>query len=1011
MKGKGISVKKQIGITMIVTSIILLVLTTFEFLFAVKKFFLGAFGIMFYPILAFVALFGVAFVLNKKFVYSVKYLVYLFMCFFFTMCVLHIIFTGFKGVNYTYGSYLASLYNTMYTPGGVVIGVFTFPITSLLHDIAGIVIYAILLVISIYLVVNYLEGVKNSSKKVVLKESKNNYDAFKIIEEENNFTNNKRPQEEVKPHLEEVEEKQEKEEDIFIEDEDLKKLEEAREKLGLTKKQEEVEKIPKESAEERLFNEKYTSTWQNRSFDKPQKHITNYTSNSYKTEENEKEREYINSIRSVATNNENPIINAEDYEDYKEKMRLYNERMTSSQNTQQKSYEVEKKVEEIDPLKDYKGERIVRDENTKYQGDFVQKVSSYISSIEKKPEHEIIQEKFENPIKQDKDDETFSYNYDVDLNEEVVDNSSLENDIESSKIVDLEEDYIKPKAFEKSPLNPDNFNPIKLQEEVKEEPKFVDETYKTSQSENISDALGQRVELNTHTFNFDAFNGSKSEENKPVDPNFSYSSKYVRPPIELLKTYINEEDESLNMEQNINTLERVLDEFKIPAKVEAVRRGAAVTRYELRMPTGISVNRIHTHASDIALALAAKSDVRIQTPIRGKSAVGIEVPNNKIDTVGLKDIISSSEFRDAKAPLTFALGKDIDGNVYCCNIDKMPHLLVAGSTGSGKSVCLNALILSLMYKTSPEDLRFIMVDPKKVEFNIYSDLPHMLMPEAISDTKKALNAFDWLINEMERRYTLFQECVVRNLAEYNSQQDVLEGRRSKLPYIVLIVDELADLVVTMNKKELDERIIRLTQKARAAGIHLILATQRPSVDIITGVIKTNLPTRIAFAVTNAIDSRTILDQVGAEKLLGRGDMLYSPRDGEPIRVQGAFVDTPEIKAVVDFIKANNPSYYDDNIAKIINSDKDGGGSANNGTGGFNSTPSIDSLMPDALKVVIENNNASISMLQRRFAIGYQRAAKIIDQMEQAGFISSSDGSKPRTVFITMADYNKIYNGN
>jgi len=284
----------------------------------------------------------------------------------------------------------------------------------------------------------------------------------------------------------------------------------------------------------------------------------------------------------------------------------------------------------------------------------------------------------------------------------------------------------------------------------------------------------------------------------------------------------------------------------------------------------------------------------------------------------------------------------------------------------------------------------------------------LLMPKAITEAKKALNAFDWLINEMERRYMLFQETYVKNIKEYNSQPEVVERRVPKLPYIVLVVDELADLVVTTNKKELEEKIIRLTQKARAAGIHLILATQRPSVDIITGSIKINLPSRIAFAVSSFVDSKTILDQAGAEKLLGRGDMLYAPSGSEPIRVQGAFVDTPEVKRVVDFVKENNPCVYDPMIEKFINAESGPVGGASVGASGGEE---FDSLMPDALKLVIENNQASISMLQRRFSIGFSRAARIIDQMECAKFISSSDGSKPRNVYITMDDYNNIYGNN
>lgn len=965
--------KKSVGIVMVVLSLVLFVLTTFEFLYGVKAFLLGVFGIMLYPILLFMFLFGVAFILNKRFVYSPKYIVYLCLSFFFFMCVLQIIFVDFSCNDLSYGEYLRVCFNSLYTPGGVVIGVFTYPVTSLLHDIAGIVIYGIALIISIYFILSYLDSYKQKQK---IQNEKPSYQTFHFDSQDVEYY-----KEDKKENKLENQEEEKHEETVEVEE--ISQQERARELLGLKKvdKSQDEEDV-REEAKNRLYGSTLSSTWQNRAMNdsKPQKFV--YEDEKIVKKENplfKENIEYLSTIHDLHNVNENPIINAEDYEDYKEKMKLYNERQAN-------------------PLTREEAGDVFEDVVNRQE---IKRINQYEIEPEKEKYEEFERE-------QDEIDDV-------------------------SNLVDLEDDFIKPQEFEKkfSPLNPNNFSsytpqsneysvghnenkfekrePVIENDNSQKSQKFMDESYKDHDDySNIDDSLGHTVNL-SRNFNFEVLGGGNGQSNKKSPPNFEYPSRYIRPPIDLLKTYVNDNDDNTNQEENISILERVLNEFKIPAKVEAVRRGAAVTRYELHMPTGIPVKKIHAHSSDIALALAAKSDIRIETPIRGKSAVGIEVPNNKIDTVGLKDIVSSPRFTEAKAPLTFALGKDVDGNVYCCNLDKMPHLLVAGSTGSGKSVCLNALILSLLFRTSPEDLRIILVDPKRVEFGIYNDIPHLLMPKAITEPKKALNAFDWLIDEMERRFTIFQECFVKNLAEYNAQPEVVSKKLPKLPYIVLIVDELADLVVTTNKKELEEKIIRLTQKARAAGIHLILATQRPSVDIITGSIKINLPTRIAFAVTNFVDSKTILDQGGAEKLLGRGDMLYSPRDGEPIRVQGAFVDTPEVKAVVDFVKANNPCYYDDNISKIINSEGSNGPEGSGFSGaGAGAVPSIDSLMPDALKLVIENGQASISLLQRRFAIGYQRAAKIIDQMEMAGFISSSDGSKPRSVYMTMDDYNKIY---
>ena len=494
---------------------------------------------------------------------------------------------------------------------------------------------------------------------------------------------------------------------------------------------------------------------------------------------------------------------------------------------------------------------------------------------------------------------------------------------------------------------------------------------------------------------------------EPTKATYKKPSKYVRPSTNLLNsisTDVNKFNEDYQEKGQI--IERTLENFRVPAKVIGVTCGPSVTRYELEMPPGISVNKIHQYNNDIAMALASSHGIRIEAPIPGKSAVGIEVPNKEIATVGLKEILDSQEFYASKSPLTFALGKDINGSSKVCNIEKMPHLLIAGSTGSGKSVCLNVLLVSLLYKCSPEELRLILVDPKRVEFSMFNNLPHMLIPEVICNSDKAINALNYLIKEMERRYSLFEELYVKKLEEYNQTQEVASGVKEKLPYIVMIIDEMNDLM-SSNKKEIEDRVVRIAQKARAAGIHLILATQRPSVDVITGTIKANLPSRIAFAVTSAVDSRTILDKIGAEKLLGRGDMLYSPQElPEPVRIQCAYVSNEELKAVVDFVKANNEAVFSEEAEREINKTTDSGSQSSMG-GGYDDNE-VDSLLPEALKHVIETKQASISKLQRRFGIGFSRAGRIIDQMERLRYVSPADGSKPRTVYITMEEYIQIY---
>lgn len=496
----------------------------------------------------------------------------------------------------------------------------------------------------------------------------------------------------------------------------------------------------------------------------------------------------------------------------------------------------------------------------------------------------------------------------------------------------------------------------------------------------------------------------KKEENLLGRPK-KHHAEYVKPPADLLEYIENTDvvtDEECN--ENIEKLERVLQDFKINAKVKEVQVGPAVTRYEIGMPQGVSVKKVQFHADDIAMALASNGSIRIEAPIPGKNAVGIEVPNRTIMGVSLREMIESLDFQKRINPMSFVLGKDINGDIQFCNLDKMPHLLVAGSTGSGKSVCLNTMLISMLYKSSPEDVRLILIDPKTVEFSTYANLPHLLTPNIITTKEQTINALNWAIKEMEYRYVLLQRNQVVNIKEYNSLDIVKNNEVEKLPYIVIVIDELGDLMIEA-KREMEERIMKLAQKSRAAGIHLVIATQRPSVDVITGTIKANLPSRIAFALTNFADSKTVLDMGGAEKLLGKGDMLFKPNDKpEPSRVQGAYISSREVASVVKFIKENNRADFDEDAQKDINQAAEVSGQNMEGD-----TVNFDPVLKDALRFFIQANQASITMIQRRFGVGYARAARIIDQMEQNGFISPADGSKPRQVLISLEEYNLIFN--
>ena len=473
--------------------------------------------------------------------------------------------------------------------------------------------------------------------------------------------------------------------------------------------------------------------------------------------------------------------------------------------------------------------------------------------------------------------------------------------------------------------------------------------------------------------------------------------EYVHPSLELLKTNsstkLNSSDKK-ELIESANKLEEILSNFGVDAKVTQVTKGPSVTRFELQPSPGVKVSKIVNLSDDIALGLAA-SGIRIEAPIPGKAAVGIEVPNRKQTAVFLREVLENEEFLETKKKLAFALGKDISGKCVVGDLSKMPHTLIAGATGSGKSVCINSLIISLLYKYNPNEVKLLMVDPKVVELNVYNGIPHLLIP-VVTDPKKAAAALNWAVNEMTNRYKLFADMGVRNMESYNElyNKGIIE---QKLPYIVIIVDELADLMMVC-PNDVEDYIGRLAQMARAAGMHLVIATQRPSVDVITGVIKANIPSRISFAVSSQIDSRTILDSSGAEKLLGKGDMLYYPvGESKPLRVQGCFISEEEVEQVISFIKdeQGGGASYEEDIIEHINSTADSGSSSSS-----DGNDDVDELLDEVIKVVVEFQQASTSFIQRKFRVGFNRASRIMDQLEERHIISAKDGSRPRQVLVT-----------
>lgn len=495
------------------------------------------------------------------------------------------------------------------------------------------------------------------------------------------------------------------------------------------------------------------------------------------------------------------------------------------------------------------------------------------------------------------------------------------------------------------------------------------------------------------------------------------SAEYQFPPLSLLKGVKKDsrkKDSGARLQETAGHLQQILEDFGVNATVTDASQGPAVTRYEVQPAHGVKVNKIIALADDIKLNLAVP-DVRIEAPIPGKAAVGIEVPNKENSVVPLRELLESAEFRNHPSRVAFAVGKDIGGNIMVSDIAKMPHLLIAGATGSGKSVCINTLIMSILYKARPDEVKLIMIDPKVVELSAYNGIPHLLIP-VVTDPKKASGALNWAVVEMMDRYQKFAELNVRNIEGYNSKIDSIakiEGGeyREKMPQIVIIVDELADLMMVA-PGEVEDAICRLAQLARAAGIHLIIATQRPSVNVITGLIKANMPSRIAFAVSSGVDSRTILDMNGAEKLLGKGDMLFSPYGlPKPLRVQGAFVSDQEVGAVVEFLKNQTsmlPAQETDveDRMKQVQASIESASAALSG-GGNNDR---DVLFVDAGKFIIEKDKASIGMLQRWFKIGFNRAARIMDQLAEAGVVGEEEGTKPRKVLMSMEEFEQYVDG-
>ncbi len=929
----------------------------------VKNVILGLVGLSIYPICLVGILFCVVKLSKRKFVAKRKYIVYLSVAVGIVWFIFHLILTSRLDAS-SYGRFLAETYKVKTTAGGLIFSLFSWPIVKLLTIVGAYIFSAIALAIFVGLIIDYI----NTEKEKGTAEKKTKFD-FKSIEDFEFDIPEQKPEQQ---------------------EENTKKL--AKRRLGL------------EKGETTIISSSMPTV----------------NVNERKTESRPiNKREYI--LTPI-----DPVIPPETDKD------LFLESTLGYKNLNTRNQQQNQEVNTNFAAANQNRNEPPKDDDAPLE--IKPNIKDEIQQVESEPEFVNQEEEYEN--------------------------SSYKDDDYDDLILDDEDDFDASEYSELQAKQPEEENQKSIMDELLgseeiEQPTHIEESYEAQESyegdnaafEPKSDSENveiQHVDLNKQDYVDEfAYNPHKdslgsSVETEVVRPSVDISKfhlpntvkktlheepeqikieqikpkqeipPYVTPPVELLNylenTYHISDDE---LQDNIIRLEQVLEDFKVPAKVNNVQVGPAVTRYELTMPRGISVNKIAQMADDIAMTLASNGSIRVEAPIPGKNSVGIEVPNAQVSAVSLRELIDSEQFRQRANPLSFVLGKDINGDIIFCNLDKMPHVLVAGSTGSGKSVCLNTMLLSMCYKAGPQDLRLILVDPKTVEFTQYNGLPHLLLPEVITGKDMTINALDWAIKEMERRYALFAKHRVVNIGEYNKLDIVKNKVEEKIPYIVVVVDELADLMLEA-KREIEDRIAKLAAKARAAGIHLVLATQRPSVDVITGTVKANLPSRIAFALTNYMDSKTVLDGGGAEKLLGKGDMLFKPLDKpEPKRIQGAFVSNAEIANVVEFIKQHNTPVYDEDTAKTIRNPHQ----AERDNGSESVSPremEFDPVLKDALKIFIQNKQASGSMISRRYSVGFNRAGRIMDQMERAGFIGPQEGSKPRQVLITMDEYNAIF---
>lgn len=980
----------------------LLAISTFIFLFSITRilpflqyFFLGCFGIFVYPLCLLGIVVSLALLNNKKYVMSKKYAIFLTLSLLLFLSIIQLIILGSpKGL--TYSEYIGLNYSKQITAGGIIIGFIPSSLSYLMGQVATYILLSIGLITSVAFFVESVVSLRKTAQqqepiKLQIREEERE-------EQENSPKFNPIKKESV---LDEKETKQQL--NVMFEgnvQQEEKRELTAREKLGLVggyKQKVSDPYVPKEvilpPVEESKDKIPSNMTMKEYLLSPPTVDLEKFKQQSSRPVRQmpvynnfQQTTSPISNNSSEITENLNALKNEENIQPCKD--------INININYENFQFDRGGNLPEVKPEQlTNEAEDIIRSVVMQEKLEREEQLITPEPIIQPEAQPEIIEEI--EPIVQNQEIDTKDFiNFD-DLDDNDDDNVIPQNIEPEEKKEELpaglnnrfnrdimrERGDISREFSRERSFNRDN---ILQRDNENEQP--------IQKRENVMDEMDRRKR----------FVSLDEDTNKKPEKIIPY--KYNRPSLDLLTT-VSDDPASCNADMPLKriALENALENFGIPAKVQNVVVGPTVTRYEIEMPEGISVKKILSLDADIAYALSANGQIRIEAPIPGRSIVGVEVPNTKVAKVSIKDVLQSKEFTLSPSPLTFALGKDITGNVKVCNLQKMPHLLVAGTTGSGKSVCLNSIITSILYKASPDEVKIILIDPKLVEFQIYEGLPHMVIPRVITEPEKAVNALQWAVDEMERRFKLISQERVRNIGEYNQTENVLQNRVKKMPYLVIIFDEFADFMA-IAKNEIEDKIRRLAAKARAAGIHLILATQRPSTDVVTGTLKANLPSRIACKVSSRVDSEVVMGAPGAEKLLGYGDMLYKPSDSAAARLQGCFIDTKETQDIVNYIIENNEEIFDEEAFNAINNPN----KPNKSGGGTDNKDDVDPLLPQALKICIDNGVASTTMVQRKLSIGYPRAARIIDQLEERKYIASADGSKQRAVYISIEEYYSIF---